>query len=132
GKVRIALAQLNVTVGDIDGNVRLIGDALEQARDAGADIVALPALAVCGYPPEDLLLQPPFIDANRAAVEQLAHHSRGLTAVIGFAHRDVDLYNAAAVLHDGQWVATYRKQHLPNDGVFDELRYFRPGRQGEL
>ena len=132
GKVRIALAQLNVTVGDIDGNVRLIGDALEQAREAGADIVALPELAVCGYPPEDLLLKPAFIDANRAAVETLARRSRGLTAVVGFAHRDVDLYNAAAVLHDGTWVATYRKQHLPNYGVFDELRYFRPGAQGEL
>lgn len=132
GKVRIALAQLNVTVGDIEGNLRLMEAALEQARSANADLLAFPELAVCGYPPEDLLLKPSFIDANRAAVEALAARSHGLTAIVGFAHREVDLYNAAAVLHDGRWVATYHKQRLPNYGVFDELRYFRPGRHGEL
>jgi NAD+ synthase (glutamine-hydrolysing) len=131
-RTRVGLAQLNVTVGDIDGNVRLLREALDRARAEAADVVAFPELAVCGYPPEDLLLKPAFIAANRQAVETLARETKGLTAVVGFADRDVDLYNAAAVLHDGRWVATYHKQRLPNYGVFDELRYFRPARHGEI
>jgi len=130
--LRIALAQINVTVGDFEGNVRAMREVLAEARAVAADIVAFPELAVCGYPPEDLLLKPSFIEANREAVAALAGDSRGLMAVLGFADRDVDLYNAAAVLHDGVWAATYHKQRLPNYGVFDELRYFRPGRGGEL
>src|SRR5690606_8694851 len=86
-----------------------------------------PELAVCGYPPEDLLLRPAFVAVNRDAVEEIAAGTRGITAVVGFADRRTDLYNAAAVLHDGQWLATYHKQRLPNYGVFDELRYFKPG-----
>jgi NAD+ synthase (glutamine-hydrolysing) len=131
-RIRIGLAQVNVTVGDIEGNLRRLRDSLERAREAGVDLIAFPELAVCGYPPEDLLLKPAFVAANRQAVEGLARDSRGLTAVVGFADRDVDLYNAAAVLHDGRWAATYHKQRLPNYGVFDELRYFRPARHGEL
>ncbi|HSJ14894.1 MAG TPA: NAD+ synthase [Longimicrobiales bacterium] len=131
-RIRIGLGQLNVTVGDIDGNVRAITEALGSARSAAADFIAFPELAVCGYPPEDLLLKPAFVAANRQAVETLARQTRGITAVVGFADRDVDLYNAAAVLHDGTWVGTYHKQRLPNYGVFDELRYFRPARHGEL
>ena len=131
-RIRIGLGQLNVTVGDFEGNVRALRDGIEEARAAAADIIAFPELAVCGYPPEDLLLKPAFIAANRQAVEALARDTRGLTAVVGFADRDVDLYNAAAVLHDGRWVATYHKQRLPNYGVFDELRYFRPARHGEV
>jgi len=131
-KVRIALAQINVTVGAFAENVQAMSDVLAEARSAGADIVAFPELAVCGYPPEDLLLKPSFIEANREAVAALAGRTAGLTAVVGFADRDIDLYNAAAVLHDGSWAATYHKQRLPNYGVFDELRYFRPGQRGEL
>jgi len=130
--LRIALAQINVTVGDFEGNVRAMRDVLAEAHAVGADVVAFPELAVCGYPPEDLLLKPAFIEANREAVGSLAGDTQGLMAVVGFADRDVDLYNAAAVLHDGAWAATYHKQRLPNYGVFDELRYFRPGRRGEL
>jgi NAD+ synthase (glutamine-hydrolysing) len=126
--VRIGLAQMNATVGAVEANVERIRHQLEEARAQGVDVVGFPELAVCGYPPEDLLLKPSFIAANRAAVEELAKASTGLTAVVGFVDRQFDLFNAAAVLHDGEWVATYHKQRLPNYGVFDELRYFKPGR----
>ena len=118
---------MNATVGDLGGNARIIAQRMAEARDAGAHIVAFPELAVTGYPPEDLLLKSTFVDANQKALLSLQKHSRDITAVVGFVERDVDLFNAAAILHDGQWVATYRKQRLPNYGVFDELRYFRPG-----
>ncbi|MGQ0560618.1 MAG: NAD+ synthase [Gemmatimonadota bacterium] len=130
-RLRVALAQMNVTVGDLAGNARAIAERVERARDAGAHIVAFPELAITGYPPEDLLLKPSFVEANRKTLLGLQRSTRGITAVVGFVDRDVDLYNAAAVLHDGEWVDTYRKQRLPNYGVFDELRYFSAG-QGEL
>jgi NAD+ synthase (glutamine-hydrolysing) len=125
--IRIGLAQLNATVGAIESNAARVRERLDEARAAGADIVAFPELVICGYPPEDLLLKRSFVAANRAAVSELAAATRGLTAIVGFVDRDYDLYNAAAVLHDGAWLATYRKQRLPNYGVFDELRYFKPG-----
>jgi NAD+ synthase (glutamine-hydrolysing) len=125
--LRVGLAQMNATVGALDANVASIRDRLEEARARGLDIVAFPELAVCGYPPEDLLLKPSFIESNRAAVESLCDATSGLTAVVGFVDREHDLFNAAAVLHDGRWIATYHKQRLPNYGVFDELRYFKPG-----
>jgi NAD+ synthase (glutamine-hydrolysing) len=126
--LRIALAQINPTVGDIAANAACIRKRTEEARAHGADIVAFPELAVCGYPPEDLLLKTAFAEANRCAIEQLAKETRGITSIVGFVDRDTDLYNAAAVLNDGEIVAVYRKQRLPNYGVFDELRYFKPGR----
>ena len=130
-RLRIALAQFNSTVGDFPGNVARMGELLDQARSQGADLVAFPELAVTGYPPEDLLLRATFLEANRQALLDLQKQTRGITAIVGFVDRDADLFNAAAVLHDGQWIDTYRKQRLPNYGVFDELRYFQPGR-GEL
>lgn len=131
-RIRVALAQVNVTVGDFAANVDLLTRYLEQARDHGADIVAFPELAVCGYPPEDLLLKPAFVKANQDAVRAVCAHTRGLAAVVGFVDRESDLHNAAAILHDTEWVGTYRKQRLPNYGVFDELRYFKPGRGEQL
>jgi NAD+ synthase (glutamine-hydrolysing) len=125
--VRIGLAQMNATVGALEANTALIQAHLERARDAGADVVAFPELAVCGYPPEDLLLKRSFVAANREAIRTLAPATQGITAIIGFVDREYDLFNAAAVLHDGEWIATYHKQRLPNYGVFDELRYFKPG-----
>ena len=125
--VRVGLGQMNATVGAFESNVAKIREQIEAARAQDADVVAFPELAVCGYPPEDLLLKPAFIAANRDAIEQLAPATRGLTAVVGFADRRFDLFNAAAVLHDGEWLGTYHKQRLPNYGVFDELRYFKPG-----
>ncbi|MEX1183815.1 MAG: NAD+ synthase [Gemmatimonadota bacterium] len=125
--LRIGLAQMNPTVGALDANVDAIRTRLAEARSLGVDVVAFPELAVCGYPPEDLLLKPSFIDANRDAIETLAADTAGLTAVVGFVDRRFDLFNAAALLHDGRWIATCHKQRLPNYGVFDELRYFKPG-----
>jgi len=125
--LRIALAQINVTVGDVTGNTGKIIAAIEQARAVGADLVVFPELAVPGYPPEDLLLKPSFIAANRAALDQIAAATGGLTAIVGFADAGDDIYNAAAILHAGQLAGIYRKHYLPNYGVFDEDRYFRAG-----
>ena len=130
-RLRVALAQMNVTVGDLAGNARSIGQRIEEAREVGAHVVAFPELAITGYPPEDLLLKPSFVEANRKALLGLQGLTKGITAIVGFVDRDVDLYNAAAILHDGEWIDTYRKQRLPNYGVFDELRYFSVG-QGDL
>ncbi|HZK67487.1 MAG TPA: nitrilase-related carbon-nitrogen hydrolase, partial [Chloroflexota bacterium] len=125
--LRVALAQINPTVGDLDGNRDRIIHYLEMAREAGADLVAFPEMAVPGYPPEDLLLKPQFIRGNLAALEQIAARARGITAVVGFVDADDDIYNAAAVIHDGEIVQVYHKAYLPNYGVFDEERYFRRG-----
>jgi len=127
--VRIALAQINTTVGDLAGNELKIVGAISRARDLGADLVALPELAVTGYPPEDLLLKPGFVSANQATLERIARAAAGTTAVVGFCHRDDDLYNAAAVLHAGRVAAVYHKAHLPTYAVFDEDRYFRAGHE---
>jgi len=127
-RLRIAMAQINTTVGDLAGNLTKMSERITEARDLGVDLIAFPELAVTGYPPEDLLLKPSFIDANQRALMELAGLSSGITAMVGFVERDGDLFNAAAVLHDGEVAGVYRKQRLPNYGVFDELRYFRAGR----
>lgn len=124
---RIAMAQINTLVGDLEGNARKIEAGIQRARELGADLVLFPELAVTGYPPEDLLLKPAFLEANLAMVARLARATQGITAIVGFADVDDDVYNAAAILHDGAWVHTYRKQYLPNYAVFDEDRYFRRG-----
>ena len=125
--LRIGLGQINSTVGDFEGNVRKILDVLQRARELGATLVAFPELAVPGYPPEDLLFKPAFIEANLRALDEVARASRGLTAVVGFVDRRDDIFNAAAVLHDGRVAGVYHKHYLPNYGVFDENRYFQPG-----
>jgi NAD+ synthase (glutamine-hydrolysing) len=130
--VRIALAQLNPTVGDIAGNEAKALEALKGARDAGAQLVLFPELYITGYPPEDLLLKEHFLRDARAAVERLAQASRGLVTVVGFPERDVDVFNAAAVLADGEVAAIYRKVYLPNYGVFDEQRYFQSGAEAGI
>jgi len=126
-RFRLALGQLNLTVGDFRGNVEKIRKAIERARQAGADLVAVPELAIPGYPPEDLLLNSTFLQDNLKALKQVALASRGITAIVGFADVSADIYNAAAILHDGEWVGTYHKVYLPNYGVFDEDRYFQEG-----
>jgi NAD+ synthase (glutamine-hydrolysing) len=125
--MRLALAQINTVVGDLDGNRDRILARLEEARKAGADLVLFPELAVTGYPPEDLLLRPGFIRAARRTVDELAAASAGITALVGAPHLDTDLYNACFVLGEGQIRCVYRKRFLPNYGVFDEDRYFAPG-----
>lgn len=127
---RLALAQINPTVGDLKGNAEKVIAALSQARRWGAHLVVFPEMAIPGYPPEDLLLMPSFLQANRAALEEVAAQTSGLTTLVGFVDRDEsDIYNAAALLHDGRIAAVYHKIHLPNYGVFDENRYFRPGKR---
>jgi NAD+ synthase (glutamine-hydrolysing) len=126
---RIALGQINSTVGDFSGNVKKITQTIQQARRAGADLVAVPELAVPGYPPEDLLFNSAFLQDNLTALKEVARSTRGITAVVGFADVGTDIYNAAAILHHGEWVDTYHKVYLPNYGVFDENRYFREGKE---
>ena len=126
--MRLALVQINPVVGDLDGNRRLILERLEAARAQGADLVLFPELAVTGYPPEDLLLRPGFIRAAESSVEAIAREARGTTMLVGGPHFDRDLYNACFVLAGGEVKAVYRKRFLPNYGVFDEDRYFAPGR----
>ncbi|HUK45101.1 MAG TPA: NAD+ synthase [Gaiellaceae bacterium] len=126
--MRLALAQINSVVGDLDGNSARIAELLVGSREAGADLVLFPELAVTGYPPEDLLLRPAFVRAARRAVEGLARATDGITVLVGAPHLDADLYNACYVLAAGEVRAVYRKRFLPNYGVFDENRYFASGR----
>jgi NAD+ synthase (glutamine-hydrolysing) len=126
--MRLALAQLNTTVGDLDGNRARILKAIQDANAAGADLVLVPELAVTGYPPEDLLLRPGFLRAAAESLDEIASATRGVVALVGFPHLDRDLYNACAVCTDGEVKAIYRKRFLPNYGVFDEDRYFAPAR----
>ena len=125
--MRLALAQLNMVVGDLDGNRDKILASLEEARSAGAVLVLFPELAVTGYPPEDLLLRPGFIAAARHTLEEIARAATGLVALVGTPWYDRDLANACVVCADGVVRAIYRKQYLPNYGVFDEHRYFAAG-----
>jgi NAD+ synthase (glutamine-hydrolysing) len=128
-RFRIALAQINATVGDIEGNTRRVIEGIERARALGVDLVAFPELALTGYPPEDLLFKSAFIEANLRALDAVVRAAGGLTTVVGFVDRRDDIMNAAAVIHDGVLVGTYHKQYLPNYGVFDENRYFQAGRE---
>jgi len=128
--LRVALAQFDAVVGDIAGNEARIAELIGQAREAGAQIVCFPELAITGYPPEDLLLKEHFLADARAAIDRLAALATGIVAIVGYPERAEDVHNAAAVLADGALQASYRKAHLPNYGVFDELRYFQPGERG--
>jgi NAD+ synthase (glutamine-hydrolysing) len=127
--MRLALAQINTVVGDLDGNRHLILSRLEEAREQGAELVLFPELAVTGYPPEDLLLRSSFVRAAAESLDKIAAQARDVVALIGFPHFDSDLYNACPVCAEGEVKAIYRKRFLPNYGVFDEDRYFAPGRE---
>jgi NAD+ synthase (glutamine-hydrolysing) len=126
--MRLALAQINTTVGDLEGNRAKIVGWLADAKAAGADVVLFPELAVTGYPPEDLLLRPGFVREAERSLESIAREARGIVALVGTPHFDRDLHNALAVCAAGEVKALYRKRFLPNYGVFDEHRYFAPGR----
>ena len=126
--MRLALAQINAVVGDLDGNRERILSALADARGESAEIVLFPELAVTGYPPEDLLLRPAFVRAAEDSLRAIAAETKGLTALVGTPWFDRDLFNACAVCSDGELKALYRKRFLPNYGVFDEERYFASGR----
>ena len=130
--MRIALAQVNPTVGDLSGNAQLVIDGIDRAREAGADIVCFPELVITGYPPEDLVLKPSFVRDNLAQLEFIASATQGICAVVGFVDQEGEIYNAAAFLHDGEIKAVYHKVFLPNYGVFDEKRYFVPGHRSPI
>jgi NAD+ synthase (glutamine-hydrolysing) len=127
--MRLALAQINTVVGDLDGNRERIVQRLHEARQAGADLVLFPELAVTGYPPEDLLFRPEFLRQARRSLDQIASDATDIAALVGFPWLERDLFNACAVCADGEVKAIYPKRFLPNYGVFDEVRYFQPGRE---
>ena len=126
-KFRLALAQINSTVGDIPGNTAKIIEYVERAREAQADMVAFPELAITGYPPEDLLFKTSFLQANVEAMRQVVAAAKGIAVVVGYVEMGPDIANAAAVGYDARLIDTYQKMYLPNYGVFDEDRYFRRG-----
>ncbi|MBI5606724.1 MAG: NAD+ synthase [Deltaproteobacteria bacterium] len=130
--LRIALAQINATVGDLSGNRKKILEGLEKAREMGAGLVAFPELAITGYPPEDLLLKPDFVESAQEMLIQMAPATKGLIAIIGGLWVEDDLYNGAAVFSDGQLITVYTKHFLPNYGVFDENRYFQVGQKNPV
>jgi len=116
-------------VGDFAGNRQKILKTIDEARSSGVDLLAFPELAICGYPPEDLLFKPRFIEENLESLRKVIDGSSGLTVVVGFVDAKEDIYNAAALIHDGKLVGVYHKIYLPNYGVFDENRYFRAGNE---
>lgn len=126
-KFRLAMAQINSTVGDLEGNTRKIIEYIEKARELEADLVAFPEMALPGYPPEDLLFKTQFIQENLSRLNQIAAASKGIAVVLGFIDSDSDVYNAAAMIYDGQIIGKYHKMYLPNYSVFDEDRYFKAG-----
>src|SRR5437667_226841 len=130
--LRVCMAQINTTVGDLEGNTRRICEAIDRSRDLGTDLICFPELSVPGYPPEDLLLKPAFVRGNLAALEEVTRRTTGIAVVVGFVDQGTHLYNAAAVCVDGERVGIYHKQRLPNYGVFDEKRYFHPGRRAPV
>jgi NAD+ synthase (glutamine-hydrolysing) len=126
--LRLALCQINATVGDLEGNATLIAEGIDAARQAGAQLVLFPELALTGYPPEDLLLREHFLTDTGAKLAELAAQTAGIVAIVGFPERaEGNVYNSAAVLDGGAVRSVYRKVHLPNYGVFDEQRYFASG-----
>lgn len=125
--LRVGLAQINCTVGDLEGNTKKIIQYLDKAKKMGVELICFPELSITGYPPEDLLLKPQFIEDNLKALKRIIPKTEGLTAVVGFVDRNGEVYNAAAVIHNKKLVEVYHKINLPNYGVFDEYRYFQPG-----
>jgi NAD+ synthase (glutamine-hydrolysing) len=128
-KLRIVMSQIDTTVGDFAGNTRKIIDAIAAARALGVDLIIFPEMAICGYPPEDLLFKPQFIEENLKSLDKVIKQTSGLAAIVGFVDAKSDIYNAAAIINDGKLVSIYHKIYLPNYGVFDENRYFQAGRE---
>ena len=125
--LRVGMAQINCTVGDLGGNTKKIIQYLDKARKIGVELICFPELAITGYPPEDLLLKPQFIEDNLKALKKIIQKTVGLTAVVGFVDKNGEVFNAAAIIHNKKLVDVYYKSNLPNYGVFDEYRYFQPG-----
>ena len=128
-KLRIGMAQINTTVGDFDKNTQKIITAIKDAQALGVDLLSFPELAVCGYPPEDLLFKPKFIEQNAKSLRQIIDQTAGIAVIIGFVDIQDDIYDSAAVVYDGKLINIYHKIYLPNYGVFDENRYFKTGKE---
>ncbi|MFH1860004.1 MAG: NAD+ synthase, partial [bacterium] len=129
--LRIGMAQINPIVGDLKGNGQKIIEYIYQARDDGVDILSFPELAICGYPPEDLVFKPHFVEDNIKILEKIIKHTKGITIIVGFidTNKDGDIYNAAGICHNQSIAGVYHKMNLPNYGVFDEKRHFKPGQK---
>ena len=125
--IRIALAQINSTVGDLSGNTAKICSYIDKAKDLDVDLIAFPELAITGYPPEDLVFRNQFVQENMKCSSEVSHNTQGITAIFGFVELDNKLYNSAAVASEGKLKGTHKKIFLPNYGVFDEERYFESG-----
>lgn len=126
--LRLAIAQINCTVGDLEGNSRKLINYLQRAKGFGVDIISFPELAITGYPPEDLLLKPKFVEDNLGQLKKIAKHTKDIIAIVGFVDKkENEIYNAAAVIYNSRIQGVYHKMFLPNYGVFDEKRYFAPG-----
>ena len=124
---RVGLAQINCTVGDLEGNTKKIIQYVDKAKKMGVELICFPELAVTGYPPEDLLLKPQFIEDNLKALKKVISKTENLTAIVGFVDKNGEIYNSAAIIHNRKLIDVYHKINLPNYGVFDEYRYFQPG-----
>ena len=130
--IRISIAQINTTVGDLEANQSKIISYIEKARQDRSDVIVLPELTVTGYPPEDLLHKPHFVDQNMTSAQKVAEATQDICAVYGFVESQNGLYNSAAIAHNGKLISTYQKQLLPNYGVFDEKRYFTHGENTKI
>jgi len=126
-KLRLGMAQINPTVGDLSGNTKKIIHFIGEAKSLGVDLLTFPELAITGYPPEDLLLKPQFIEQNKESLNEIIRHSSDIAIMVGFVDSDNDIYNAAAMIYGKKLVGVYHKNYLPNYGVLDENRYFRAG-----
>src|SRR3954454_3507651 len=131
-RLTVALAQIDPTVGDLDGNAEKIRTGIDRAREAGAQLVVFPELALTGYPPEDLLIKTHFLRRTSERLEELAEATEGIVALVGYPQLRDDVYNACAVLSEGRVQAVYQKPSLPNYGVFDEQRYCQQGSEPAL
>src|SRR4030067_2255957 len=125
--IRAGIAQINTTVGDLDGNTKRIISAIKEAKKLRINLITFPELAITGYPPKDLLLKTKFIKENQQRLQDIVEETEGIIAIVGFVHQDGDVFNSAAVIHDRKIIGIKHKIHLPNYGVFDEKRYFQSG-----
>ena len=125
--IRVGLAQINAKVGDIEGNLNKILTYISSAKNSSVDILCFPELSVTGYPPEDLLLKPNFINDSIDTIDEIKKASGNITVIVGFPDKKEDIYNAAAIIHNKKVIDVYHKRYLPNYGVFDENRYFQSG-----
>ncbi len=130
--MRLGMAQINSTVGDLSGNTKKILRYIDEAKALGVDLLTFPELAITGYPPEDLLLKPQFIKQNQECLKEIVRHASDIAVVVGFVDSDSDIYNTAAVIHNNKLAGVYHKIYLPNYGVFDENRYFQAGTESPV